>query len=114
MRFRNSQWRQMVAVGVVACAGAVYPLSASAQQQPEISGAAVEVGGVQANAPSAGAGPRVLGAQGRGPVILPNTGTGPMDDANNIDVGLVVSVGMIVLGAGAYAYRRRSNNRIVS
>ena len=114
MRIRNSRWRQMVVVGVVACAAAVYPLSAAAQQQPEISGAAVEVGGVQSSAPSGATGPRVLAVQGRAPVILPNTGTGPVEDANNVDLALAVSAGMIALGAGAYVYRRRSKNTMVS
>lgn len=47
-------------------------------------------------------------------MILPNTGTGPVEDANNVDLALAVSAGMIALGAGAYVYRRRSKNTMVS
>ena len=117
MSTRNSHWRRMTIVGIVAFAGAVHPLGAAAQQQqPQISGAAVEVGGVQATSPSGGVAGRtagVSGAQSRAPVILPNTGTGPMDDSATPDLGLLISAGLLALGAGGYVYRRRSKKNPV-
>jgi hypothetical protein len=114
VRTPRPAWRLAIVIGCVAGVGAVYPLSGFAQEQPPLSGAAVEVGGVQARAPSAG-GPAstTSGAPGR-TLILPNTGTGPMDeDTNNYDASaLAISAGLLALGAGAYVHRRRSRNHV--
>ena len=111
MSTRNSPWRRLAVVGMVALAGAAYPLSAAAQQQqqPQISGAAVEVGGVQRSGGGAAPAPRVASVPARAPVILPNTGTGPMDDATTPELVLICA-GLLALGAGACVYRRRSKN----
>ena len=70
---RKVAWRKAVVVGWLAASGAVFPLLATAQQnaeQPVPSGAAVEVGGVQA---------RPAAAQGvqTGPVAVEGGQTAP-------------------------------------
>jgi hypothetical protein len=117
LKHSRREWRRQVVIfGCIAGIGALCPMSALAQEQPQLSGAAVEVGGVTVTgaggAPVSSTAPSSGAVQGR-QLLLPNTGTGPVDDNTNPSA-LVIAAGVLALGAGAYLHGRRSKNRVGS
>ena len=113
--------RLALAIGAMAAIGALSPLAAVAQEQPQTSGAQTQLGGVTSTTSPAVSGavtrtaPAAVttaptSAQTR-PIVLPNTGTGPGDDASNV-WALALGAGLVALGGGAYIHRRWSRSRV--
>lgn len=134
---RRAGVRLALVIGGLAAVGALSPLAAVAQEQPQPSGAQIELGGVGTTSPAVSGTGAVTspvsrtaptgavttaptgavttapaGAQVR-PVVLPNTGTGPGDETTYA-WALALVAGVAALGGGVYLNRRGRRSRAVS